>query len=53
MSKEFRNNIKKLRTEIDNADAIVIGSEAYCPIDIENQSICIDGDIDEILDMLK
>ena len=27
--------------------------EAYCPIDIENQSICIDGDIDEILDMLK
>ena len=27
--------------------------EAYCPIDIENQSICIDGDIDEIFDMLK
>ncbi len=27
--------------------------EAYCPMDIENQSICIDGDIDEILDMLK
>ena len=27
--------------------------EAYCPIDIENQSICIDGDIDEIFYMMK
>ena len=27
--------------------------ESYCPMDIETQSICIDGDIDEILDMLK
>ena len=27
--------------------------EAYCPKEIENQSICIDGDIDEVIDMLK
>ena len=27
--------------------------EAYCPKEIENQSICIDGDIDEIFDVLK
>jgi len=27
--------------------------ESYCPKDIENQSICIDGDIDEILNKLS
>jgi hypothetical protein len=27
--------------------------ESYCPKEIENQSICIDGDIDEILAGLK
>lgn len=27
--------------------------ESYCPKDIENQSICIDGDIDELLNKLS